>query len=124
MNSVSTSIKAWGIYLILIPGIGLMAAPEFLLDLFEFRHGGEMWMPRMIGLLAFVLGVLDYGIGAHQVDKLGSLMSALRYFAAAFMVGLWMTDQVGVMILLFAAMDFLGATWTMVALRNTEAGAT
>ena len=124
MNPVLNSIRVWAIYLIFVPGFGLMAFPEFFLDLFDLRHGGELWMARMVGLLAFILGVLDYGIAVHRLEQLAPLMSGLRYFAAVFMVGLWMTDQVGVMILLFAAADFLAATWTMVAVRNTEAATT
>ena len=118
MNSMSNSLKAWGIYLMLVPGIGLMAVPEFMLDLFQFSHGEDMWMARLIGMFTFILGVLDYAIGVYEHRPMAKLTVVLRYGAAVFMAGLWATGQLAILILLFAAIDVLGATWTMLTLKN------
>jgi hypothetical protein len=119
MKSVTTSLKVFGIYMILIPGIGLMTVPEFILNLFRLSHGEELWIPRMIGLLAFCIGVLDLSIAKHQLNKLYKVTVLLRYFAALFMIGLWIKGEVEVMILLFATVDAAGATWTMLTIKNT-----
>lgn len=118
MKSVTTSLKLFGIYMILIPGIGLMAAPGFFLDLFGFSHGEYLWMARVIGLLAFTIGVFDVFFAKYELAQLYKLTVAIRYFAALFLTGLWVAGQVEVMILLFAAADAAGATWTMLTIKN------
>ena len=119
MNSVTNSLKVFGIYMILVPGLGLMIMPEFILDLFSLSHGGELWLPRMVGLLAFIIGVFDFSVAKYEVQKLYILTVLLRYFAALFMIILWMIGEVGVMIMLFAFIDAAGATWTMLTNKST-----
>jgi len=119
MKSVTTSLKVFGIYMILIPGIGLMAIPDVMLDLFRLSYGEELWIPRMIGLLAFIIGVFDFYIAKYKLRKLYKLTVLLRYFAAIFMIGLWIKGEVEIMILLFAGIDAAGAFWTMITIKNT-----
>ena len=118
MKSGATSLKVFGIYMMLIPGLGLMIVPDFMLNLFQLSHGEELWMPRMIGLLAFLIGAIDYSLANYQLDKMYKLTVMLRYLAAAFMIGLWITDEVEIMILMFAAVDALGATWTWLIIKD------
>lgn len=119
MKSITTSLKVFGIYMILIPGIGLMIVPDFMLDLFKLSHGEELWIPRMMGLLAFIIGVFDFYIAKYELNSLYNLSVVLRYFAAIFMIGLWLNAEVESMILLFAAIDAAGASWTLFAIKNT-----
>ena len=77
-------------------------------------------MARTIGLLAFILGVVDWEIAAYEHVRLYKLTVILRYFAAAFMIGLWITGQVAITILLLASMDVLFATWTMLTIRSHQ----
>ena len=119
MKSITTSLKVFGIYMILIPGIGLMIVPDFMLDLFNLSHGEELWIPRMMGLLAFIIGVFDFYIGKHALHKLYQLTIILRYVATVFMLSLWLKGEVEVAILLFAAIDAAGASWTLFAIKNT-----
>ena len=120
MKSITTSLKVFGIYMILIPGIGLMMAPDFMLDLFKLSHGEELWIPRMMGLLAFIIGFFDFYIGKHALHKLYQLTIIVRYVATVFMISLWLKGEVEVAILLFAAIDAAGATWTMLTLRTSN----
>lgn len=121
MKSTITSLRVFGIYMILVPGLGLMIIPEIMLDLFRLSHGNEFWMFRMIGLLALIIGVFDYFIAKHKLSKLYKLTVVLRYFATAFMTALWLTDEAEVTILLFASVDGLGATWTYLTMKyNTS----
>ncbi len=106
--------------MILIPGMGLMVIPELMLDVFKLSHGDELWLPRMVGLLAFAIGVYYYFIAKYKLDKLYILTVALRYVAAAFMAGLWITGEVGVTILIFAAVDAFGATWTVLTMSGSN----
>ena len=120
MKSITTSLKVFGIYMILIPGIGLMTVPDFMLDLFKLSHGEELWIPRMMGLLAFIIGVFDFYIGKHALHKLYQLTIIVRYVATVFMLSLWLKGEVEVAILLFAGIDAAGATWTMLTLRTSN----
>tara|TARA_B100000767_G_scaffold190332_1_gene177632 strand:+ start:196 stop:570 length:375 start_codon:yes stop_codon:yes gene_type:complete len=120
MRSTTTSLKVFGMYMILIPGIGLMIVPNFILDLFKLSYGEELWIPRMIGLLAFIIGVFDIYIAKYEINKLYKLTIILRYFAAIFMIALWLLEEVEIMILLFAVIDAAGAYWTMATLKYTQ----
>lgn len=118
MKSVTTSLKVFGIYMMLIPGLGLMVIPEIILDLFQLSHGGYLWMARVIGLLAFIIGVFDFYFAKYKLSQLYPATVVLRYFAALFLAGLWITGQVEIMILLFAAIDAVGATWTLLTMKK------
>lgn len=118
MKSPETSLRVFAIYLILIPGIGLMAIPVTMLDLFQFSHGDSMWMARMIGFLAFNLGVYYVYMAKYKLEKIYKITVVLRFLAAAFMAGLWLMGEVEIMILMFAAPDALGATWTGLTIRK------
>ncbi|WP_129375437.1 hypothetical protein [Pseudomonas aeruginosa] len=113
MNSVRTSLKVFGLYMMLIPGLGLMIVPAILLDLFGLSHDGHLWMARVIGLLAFIIGTYQYSIARQGLAKLYRVTVAQRYFAALLFAGLWVRGEAGAAILLFALIDTLGASWTL-----------
>lgn len=123
MNSAKNSLTIFGIYMMLIPGAGLMLAPEFLLDLFGLRHGAFLWMARTMGIFAFVIGVFDVFIARHEITQLYKLTVIVRYFGTIFLILLWLTNQVEIMILLFAGIDGAGATWTLLTMKNEPAPA-
>ena len=95
-----------------INGLGLMFLPSFILDFFGFAHGEQMWSFRMVGVLAFALGVYYYVTAKQELKPLYVWSAWLRYFAASAMIVMWLIGEVEWMILLFAAVDSLGATWT------------
>jgi len=69
LKSAKTSLIVFGLYLMIVPGLGLMIVPELMLDLFGLSHGGMLWMARMIGLLAFIIGAVDYLVGKYQFKE-------------------------------------------------------
>ncbi len=121
MKSTSVSLQAFGIYLILIPGFGLMCCPDTLLELFQLEHGNLLWMGRMIGYLSFSLGVYYYFIAKYALSALYRLTVILRFGAALFMLGLWIAGEAKPMILGFAATDALAALWTLSTLSFVKA---
>ncbi len=88
MKSVTNSLKVFGIYMMLIPGIGLMSTPAFILDFNGLSHDEHLWTARVVGLLAFNIGVFQYYIAKYKIAQLYKLTSLLRYFAASFFMGL------------------------------------
>ena len=113
MRSTANSLYVFGLYLMIIPGFGLMCCPDTLLDLFQLESGDQLWLARMVGLLAFCIGVLEWNIAKHAVEPLYKVTVYLRYGPALFMIGLWIIGEVGIMILGFSLIDALGATWTL-----------
>jgi ABC-type multidrug transport system permease subunit len=120
MKSVHNSLNIFGIYLILIPGLGLIFFPEFILDLFQLRYGEELWMIRIVGLLALIIGTYYLYFAKFRLSQLYKITVVMRYVAALFLAGLWMLGEAEITILLFAAIDAAGATWTMLALKNNQ----
>lgn len=114
MNAVTTSLKIFGLYMMLVPGLGLMSLPGPLLDLFGLAHDGHLWSARVVGLLAFIIGTYQFSIARRQIAALYRTTVWQRYFAAAFFVGLWVTGEAGSAILLFALIDAAGASWTWI----------
>lgn len=120
MKAATQSLKIFSIYMMFIPGLGLMFTPTLLLDFFGLSHGVELWIPRLVGLLAFIIGVYYWYITKYELSQLYKLSVVLRCFAALFMVGLWLKGEVEIMILLFAAIDTIGASWTWFTLKQAD----
>lgn len=120
LRSKSTSLMVFGIYMMLIPGAGLMIAPGPLLDLFGLRHGDDLWMAGVIGMLVFGTGIFQVCISKYGIEKLYLVTVGQRYFAAAFFVVLWARDLIEIPILLLSLLDIAGATWTLVETRNNR----
>jgi len=120
MNNADNSLRVVGIYLILIPGMGLIFMPEFLLDLFQISYGPILWPLRMVGILAAIIGAYSLVFVHLKIRAIYSYSVGFRFLAAAFMISLWAAKQVEITITLFAAIDILGATWTFLAIRNMD----
>lgn len=119
MNSVEKSIYTFGLYMILVVGLGLMIFPIFLLDLFRLPYGDDTWI-RFVGLLAFVIGVFDLVMARHNLPPLYIWTVWLRLFATLFMIVFFATGKLGVGILAFAGIDLTAALWTWTAMRKTQ----
>lgn len=120
MKSIITSLRVFSIYMMLVPGIGLMTIPAFMLDFNGLSHDTHLWTARVVGLLAFNIGVFQYYIAKYRIRQLYKLTAMLRYFAASVFVLLWVTGEAEIAILLFALVDFVGATWTLITAINTK----
>ena len=118
LQLVTNSLKVFGIYMMLIPGIGLMVIPKFLLDFNGLSHDEHLWTARVVGLLAFIIGTYQFSIAKYKLHQLYKTTVAQRYFAALFFITLWITGEAEITILLFALIDIAGATWTMLTIKN------
>ena len=117
------SIRAFGLYLIVVAGLGLMLAPHMLLGLFGMVAGDDAWI-RMVGMLASIIGAYYLVAAQSGVKVLFRWSIPLRIYAAGFMALLFLIGTLPTGILLFAATDFLGAIWTWAALQSEKAGVT
>ncbi|PNE02127.1 hypothetical protein A15D_02339 [Alcanivorax sp. MD8A] len=97
-----------------------MTVPGVLLDLFQLEHGEYFWMARVIGLLAFIIGVFQFCIARFALAELYLITVAQRYFAALVFIALWIKGEAEIAIVLFATLDMAGATWTLMAFKRSD----
>jgi len=98
-------------------GIGLLLAPNLILPQFGFPPTQEVWI-RLIGLLMVSLATYDVLGAQREIEPIILASVPSRLFAGAVMVATWLLGMVGAGILLFAAVDIVGALATMLALRR------
>lgn len=120
MKSAQLSLKVFGTYLVLIPGLGLVLFP---IDLFLMIGAvvpapEDVWAIRMIGYLAFALGVYYILMAKYNLTRIYPITIVLRLGAAIFMTILWLSGEADMSIIGFAAMDFISAIWTLIAIRT------
>lgn len=119
MKPVQTSLRIFGIYMIIVPGLGLMTFPYQFFDLFGLSFGDNVWMARTIGLTSFIIGIYYTGMAYFALEQLYKFTILIRYFAFLFLVGLWMAGEADIVVPLFGSVDALGATWTLITMRKS-----
>ncbi|MFP3881611.1 MAG: hypothetical protein ACLFWH_04740 [Actinomycetota bacterium] len=113
--SAVRSLQVWTVYVFAI-GISLLLVPNVILGLFRIPETDEVWI-RVVGVVVIALGVLYWSM-VQRDDSPGMLATVYeRYFAAAAFVVLAFTTGPWQLVL-FGVIDFLGASWTLVALRS------
>ena len=108
--NASKSVRIFGLYLILIPGLVLIFAPQLILDLFQLSYGEELWLPSMVSFFAMVFGIYYFFLARYQLRKLYGVTVVVRFIEAAFIIALWLIGEVEIGMLAF---DALGALWTI-----------
>ena len=117
MHPASTSIKAFGIYVI-VTGIALVLAPVLLLAPLGIAIPTEIWV-RVLGALVVVVGYYYWACGeAGAVDFFRASIRG-RILFAGLVVLLVAAFAAPVQLLLFGAIDLAGAAWTAQGLRKT-----
>jgi hypothetical protein len=122
LNSKLT-MQVFGLYLVVMAGLGFMLAPHFLLGLFGLIAGDDAWI-RMVGMLASIIGAYYLLAAQSGVQVLYRWSIPIRIYAASFMILLFLLGTLPAGILLFAAVDFFGALWTWAALRAEKGAVT
>ncbi len=118
MSRAATSIRVFGIYLIFL-GAAVIAAPNLVLALFGLPPTSEVWL-RVVGLLAAILGF--YYVQAARHDLVPFYRASVPARVAAFLgfVAFVLFGLVKAPLILFGAVDLLGAGWTFFALRSSS----
>ncbi len=116
MNKSSTSVLAFGVYLIGM-GLGLVFMPNTVLGILGFPATSEVWI-NVVGVLALVLAY--YYIQAGRADDRGfagwTVHARIGVFVAFTAFAL--LGKAGMMMIGLGLVDLLGALWTGWALRN------
>ena len=118
MATASKTVYYFGFYL-LITGITLIVAPNFLLSLFQIEATTEIWI-RVLGAVVTDVGFLY----VYMAPANHTLFLTLTVFAR-YSILLWFTSFVllgwaPTQLVIFGLIDGAGATWTYFELRNHE----
>lgn len=121
MQSASVSIRVFGVY-VAVTGITLLLVPNLLLAILGFAATSEIWV-RVLGAVAVVLGYYYWACGAAQAKAFFRASVTGRFVFAVLCGGLVVIMTAPWQLLLFGAVDVLGALWTASALRKESAAA-
>jgi hypothetical protein len=115
MSEAALSVFVFGVYVILI-GLGFTLIPNTMLGLFGVPATSEPWI-RVLGWVLVVLGYYCIQTARHELQPfflwtVYGRASVMLAFLVFFLLA-WAPAT----ILLFGAVDLLGAIWTLLALR-------
>jgi hypothetical protein len=116
MSKSAFSIQAFGIYIIAL-GLGLVFVPNLLLPLFRIPATTEVWI-RVLGVVVANIGIL-YVVAARS-NALAVIRATVygRPAVLAWFVAFVLLGLAPPMLLLFGAVEVVGALWTWLALRS------
>ena len=117
MTPAARSMYYFGIYAT-VTGAGFLLFPEMMLSMLQMPPLSVGWA-RIIGMFAVIIGLDDIVAARAECLPFLKLSVPLRYGFATGVVLLVVTQQMTPNTLLFGAVDFVCATWTMLALRRS-----
>ena len=116
MSAATTSIRVFGVYLVVL-GAALIVAPNAVLAPFGVPPSSEVW-PRVVGVLAVALGFY-YGLAARSgfvpFYRGTVVMRAFVFVCFGAFVLLGFAPPA---LALFGTVDLAGAIWTAAALKK------
>ena len=118
MSNSARTIYIWSFYVLLV-GASLAVAPNFVLGLMGLDETTEIWI-KLLGI-SLVLLALYYWDAARNESKSLFIASVMgRGFVVAAYLVLVFTGE-PLQLLVFAAVDLVGAIWTYSALKADAA---
>ncbi len=114
MDSTTTSIFVFGIYLIFV-GAGFLLIPNILLPLFRFPKTDEPWI-RVMAALVLVISFFYLVAAHHNIKPIYWATIYGRLFVFLSFIVLVLTKRAQPMLLVFGIVDALGAMWTLLTL--------
>lgn len=118
MSQSARSVFVFGLYLVVL-GVILLVAPNLLLQLFFFPPTQEVWI-RVIGLLLLILAFYDTQAARKELTDFFRWSVYARAPVIVFFAAFVWLGFASPALLLFGAMDLLGAMWTGLALRSEK----
>jgi len=118
MSKAAVSMLVFGIYLVIL-GVILLVIPNVMLTLFAYPTTTEVWI-RVLGLVVAILGY--YYIVAARSELTSFFEASVRGRPAVIVCfsGLVVLSLAKPVLILFGAIDVLGAIWMGLALRSSH----
>jgi hypothetical protein len=115
MSRAAKSVYYFGFYL-LAAGLVLFISPNTLIALLGLQPTQDFWV-YLVGALTFILGVFFFYMARSEIRPFFYIsMFGRGIFALAIISAIIFYDA-PVNLLLFAAIDLIGLTWTLYAYR-------
>ena len=116
MSKSARSVFVFGLYLVVL-GIILLVAPNFLFGIFAVPSTNEVWI-RVVGMLVLFLGVYYTQAARKEMTDFFRWTVYLRSTVIIFFAVFVLSGLVSSPLILFGFIDLLGAIWTGLALRS------
>jgi hypothetical protein len=116
MTPAARSVNLFGTYLVIL-AIGLLVAPNVLLELFRLAPTSEVWI-RVVGMLVAFIGVYYRTAAAANLTSFFLATVLLRASVPLFFLVFVLAHWVAWPLLIFGAIEALGAVWTWRALQR------
>ena len=116
MSPAAKSVFVDGVYLGVL-SLVLLVDPNFLLQLFRIEPTTEVWI-RVVGMLVLILAILNTQMALQESVPYFWLSVYTRSFVILFFIAFVLLGWVSPMLILFGAVDVVGAGWTWWALRS------
>lgn len=114
--TAAKTVLYFGFYLY-VTGLTLLVAPNFLLSTFKMPVTEEVWI-RVVGVLVTAIAFYYHQIGSKNMEAMLPLTVVARVFVFLSFVAFVVLQFVLPMLLVFGAIDLLGAVWTWMALKK------
>ncbi len=118
MSKSALSVFIFGLYLLVL-GIVLVVAPNFLLGLFSLPSTSEVWI-HVVGVLVLILFFYYTQAARKEMTDFFRLTVYARSSVIVFFTAFVLLGWAKPALILFGAIDLLGAIWTAWALRSAK----
>jgi hypothetical protein len=118
MSNAAKSIFVWGVYLIGLGGL-LLLAPNSLLPIFGFPPTHEIWI-HILGVVVTALGYYHIQVARREITPFFRWSTQGRVFTVICFTAFIVFGLAKPILFLFASADFFGALWTGLALRGVK----
>jgi len=119
MTAAARSLFVFGIYLIAL-GVCLLLLPNFLLRIFGVPPTNEIWI-RVDGMFIICFAYYYIQAARHGITNFIRWTVWGRAAVILYFVAFVLLAGAPKPLLLFGVIDFLSATWTLMALRKDNA---
>lgn len=118
MSNSARSVFVFGLYLVVL-GIILLVAPNILLGMFSLPDTTEVWI-RVTGMLVLFLGFYYTQAARQEMTSFFRWTVYVRSTVIVFFAAFVLLDFASPPLILFGAVDLLGAIWTGLTLRSAK----
>ena len=116
MHPAAPSVKYFGVYAA-VAGAGLMLSPALILSVLGVAAPTEVWV-RVVGGFALVVGYYYWACGTASAIAFFRASVGGRIAFAAILLLLVLVFGAPLQLLVFGAIDVIGAAWTANGLRK------
>jgi hypothetical protein len=118
MSKSSLSVFVFGLYMVVL-GIVLLVAPNFLLEMFFMPSTTEVWI-RIVGVLLLLIAFYFTQTARKEMTEFFKLTVYTRASLIIFFTAFVLLGLASPTLILFGVVDLLGAIWTGLALRSSK----